>query len=211
MAAKQAKVGVIGCGNISGIYLKNARQTFDILNVAAVADIDAAKARARAEEYDVPNVYGVDELLADPAIEIVLNLTIPAAHGEVALAALEAGKHVYNEKPLALTRADGQRLLEAARAKGLRVGCAPDTFLGGGLQTCRKLIDDGWIGAPIAASAFIMSHGPESWHPDPEFFYQPGGRPHVRYGPVLPDRPGRADGADPPRHRLDQDHLPRAD
>lgn len=183
MAVQQAKVGVIGCGNISGIYLKNAREVFDILDVEAVADIDAGKARARAEEYGIRKVYGVDELLADPTIEIVLNLTIPAAHGEVALAALEAGKHVYNEKPLALSRTDGQRLLETARARGLRVGCAPDTFLGGGLQTCRKLIDDGWIGEPVAASAFFTSHGPESWHPDPEFFYQPGAGPMFDMGP----------------------------
>jgi predicted dehydrogenase len=125
----------------------------------------------------------VPELLTDPSIEAVLNLTIPRAHGEVAQAALEAGKSVYNEKPLALERAEGRRLLETARARGLLVGCAPDTFLGGGLQTCRKLIDDGWIGEPVAATAFMLSHGHETWHPDPDFYYQPGGGPMFDMGP----------------------------
>jgi predicted dehydrogenase len=113
----------------------------------------------------------------------VVNLTIPNAHGTVGLAALEAGKSVHNEKPLALTRQDGQKLLSTAQAKGLRVGCAPDTFLGAGLQTCRKLIDDGAIGEPIGATAFMTCHGHESWHPDPEFYYKVGGGPMFDMGP----------------------------
>jgi predicted dehydrogenase len=125
----------------------------------------------------------VAELLADPAIEIVINLTIPATHAEVSLAAIAAGKHVQSEKPLAISRADGQQILAAAAAKGVRLGCAPDTFLGGGLQTCRKLIDDGEIGQPVGATAFMMSGGPESWHPNPIFFYQQGAGPMFDMGP----------------------------
>ncbi|MEZ4713348.1 MAG: Gfo/Idh/MocA family oxidoreductase [Caldilineaceae bacterium] len=176
-----AKVGIIGCGNISGIYLQ-ADKKFPILQTVACADLDMARARAKAEEYGI-KAYSVDELLADPEIDIVINLTIPAAHGKVAMAAIAAGKHVYSEKPLALDRAEGRKLLEMAAAKGLRVGNAPDTFLGGGIQTCRKLIDDGWIGEPLGATAFMMSPGHERWHPDPDFFYQPGGGPMFDMGP----------------------------
>ncbi len=125
----------------------------------------------------------MDELLADPGIDLVVNLTIPAVHAEVSQRALAAGKHVYSEKPLASRRVDGAATLALAREKGLRVGSAPDTFLGGGLQTCRKLIDDGAIGEPVAAVAFMTGHGPEGWHPDPEFFYKPGAGPMFDMGP----------------------------
>jgi predicted dehydrogenase len=125
----------------------------------------------------------VDELLADPEIEIVVNLTVPHAHAQVNLAAIEAGKHVYSEKPLAVTREDGKKTLVAAREKGVLLGCAPDTLLGGGLQTCRKLIDDGAIGQPVAAVALFASRGPEAWHPNPDFFYQAGGGPLFDLGP----------------------------
>jgi predicted dehydrogenase len=182
MTASPVNVGIIGTGNISSIYLENSKR-FENFNVAACADLFVDRAQARAAEYGVPKAYSVDELLADPAIEAVINLTIPRAHGEVGLRAIEAGKHVYNEKPLALTRDEGRALLDAAAAKGLRVGCAPDTFLGGGLQTCRKLIDEGAIGQPVAATAFMLSHGPETWHPDPDFFYQPGAGPMFDMGP----------------------------
>lgn len=175
------QIGLIGCGNISGIYLK-APQTFPILNIKACADIDMARAEAKAAEHGIAAMT-VDELLRDPAIEIVVNLTIPMAHAEVALAAVEHGKSVYSEKPLALNTADGKALLARAAEQGVRVGCAPDTFLGGGLQTCRKLIDDGWIGRPIAATAFMMSHGHEHWHPNPDFYYQAGGGPMFDMGP----------------------------
>src|SRR5438128_1469059 len=175
-------VGIIGCGNISGIYLE-AGKKWDILDIVACADIDLPRARAQAAKYGIPKASGVAELLADPSIDIVINLTVPAAHAEVALAALAAGKSVYNEKPLALDREQARQMLDLAREKGLRVGCAPDTFLGGGLQTCRKLIDDGVIGEPIGASAFMMSHGPEGWHPNPAFFYQPGAGPMFDLGP----------------------------
>ncbi|MBI2941042.1 MAG: Gfo/Idh/MocA family oxidoreductase [Chloroflexi bacterium] len=181
MTAK-VKIGIVGCGTISATYLRVAR-TFEVLDVVACADILVERAQARAAEYGVPTACTVEELLADPSIEVVVNLTIPRAHGEVALAAIAAGKSVYNEKPLAVTREEGQRILRGARERGVRVGCAPDTFLGGGIQTCRKLIDDGQIGEPVAAVAFMLGHGHESWHPDPDFYYQPGGGPMFDMGP----------------------------
>lgn len=180
---KKVKVGIVGCGNISGIYLKNCTQTFSILEVAAVADLIPERARAKAEEFGIPKACTVDELLADPEIEIVINLTTPKIHTEVNLLALNAGKNVYAEKPLAVEREDGKKVLELAKSKGLLVGNAPDTFLGGGIQTCRKLIEDGWIGEPVAATAFMTCHGHESWHPDPEFYYEIGGGPMLDMGP----------------------------
>jgi predicted dehydrogenase len=176
------KVGIIGCGNISPIYFK-AGQTFEILEIVACADLDVERAQMRAQEFNIPKACSVPELLNDPEIEMVINLTVPNAHAEVHLMALAAGKHVYGEKPLAVKLEDGQKILALAREKGLRVGSAPDTFLGGGLQTCRKLIDEGWIGEPIGATAFMMKHGPESWHPNPDFFYQVGGGPMFDMGP----------------------------
>jgi predicted dehydrogenase len=175
------KVGIIGTGNISGIYFKNGKR-FESMEVAACADLDVDRARAKAQEHGV-RAMTVEELLADPDIQMVINLTIPQAHAEVSLKALESGKHVYSEKPLAVTREEGRRILELARSKGLRVGCAPDTFLGGGLQTCIKLIEDGWIGFPIGAAAFMTGEGPEGWHPSPEPFYRKGGGPMFDMGP----------------------------
>ena len=177
----RTNIGIVGCGNISGIYLKSD-QVFEDLHIVGCADVDQARAAARAAEYNI-RAYSVAELLADPAIKIVVNLTIPAAHAEVATAALQAGKATYSEKPFALTREDGRKLLDLAAGKGLRIGCAPDTFLGGGLQTCRKLVDEGVIGELVAATAFMMSHGHESWHPNPEFYYQRGGGPMFDMGP----------------------------
>lgn len=175
-------IGIVGCGNISSTYLRVA-PTFDILEVAAVADVLPDLARTRAAEFNIKRVLTVDELLADPSISIVVNLTPPAAHASIALRALEAGKSVYNEKPLAIKRADAQRMLQTAKGRKLLVGCAPDTFMGAGLQTCRKLIDDGAIGRPIAATAFMLGRGPEPWHPNPDFFYQVGGGPMFDMGP----------------------------
>jgi len=182
MADSVVKVGIIGCGNISAAYFKGCA-FFDNVEIVACSDLDVSRAQSRAEEYDIPKACDVATLLADPEIEIVINLTIPGAHAEVALQVIEAGKSVYNEKPLALSREDGQQVLERAKAKGVLVGCAPDTFLGAGIQTCRKLLDDGWIGEPVAANAFFTSHGPEGWHPDPNFFYQPGAGPMFDMGP----------------------------
>ena len=177
---KKTGVGIIGCGNISGIYCK-AGQTFEILRTVACADLIPERAKERAKEFNVPKAVSVAELLADPEVEIVLNLTIPKVHAEVALAALAAGKHVHGEKPLAVNRKDGAKILAAAKAAKRRVGSAPDTFFGAGIQTCRKLIDDGWIGEPIGATAFMMCHGHETWHPDPDFYYQIGAGRHVQH------------------------------
>jgi predicted dehydrogenase len=182
MPTSGVNIGVIGCGAISGIYMQNGK-LFDILNIVACADLDMDRAQAKAAQYGIPRACSVEELLADPEVETVINLTIPAAHATIALAAIDAGKSVYNEKPLAISREDGRQLLSAADARGLLVGCAPDTFLGAGLQTCRKLIDDGWIGRPVAATAFMMGRGPENWHPNPDFFYQTGGGPMFDMGP----------------------------
>ncbi len=181
MAPKKLSVGVVGCGDISQIYLQNMH-TFDVLTCKACADILPERAKARAKEFDIQRMP-VEALLADPEIDIVVNLTVPKAHAEVNLAALKAGKHVYTEKPFAVQRSDGLRTIEYARQQGLRVGCAPDTFLGGGLQTCRKLIDEGAIGYPVAAVAFMLGHGMETWHPNPEFFYKTGGGPMLDMGP----------------------------
>ena len=179
---KKIRIGVIGCGNISDIYLTNLRE-LESLEVVAVADLNQEKAVEKAKKYEIPHVFRVEELLECEAIDLVLNLTIPEAHAEVSLRALEAGKHVYGEKPLAISLEDGKKVLAKAKEKGLLVGGAPDTFLGGGLQTCKKLILDGVIGEPVAATAFMMNHGPENWHPDPEFFYQPGAGPMFDMGP----------------------------
>ncbi|MBL8094441.1 MAG: Gfo/Idh/MocA family oxidoreductase [Anaerolineales bacterium] len=174
-------VGVIGCGNISEIYLKNLAR-FSVLRAVAVADLDPVRAEARARQFGM-TARSVDDLLASDDIDLVINLTIPAAHAEISQRALAAGKHVHTEKPLAINRADGVRILALAAERGLRVGGAPDTFLGAGGQTCRALIDNGAIGVPVAATAFMVGHGPEPWHPDPEFFYKPGGGPLLDMGP----------------------------
>ncbi|MBO9610671.1 MAG: Gfo/Idh/MocA family oxidoreductase [Paenibacillaceae bacterium] len=178
---RKVKAGIIGCGNISSVYLDKGK-SFDSFEVTACADLDLARAQARAEEYGI-RACSVEQLLADPDIEIIMNLTIPLAHAAVCLQALEAGKHVYVEKPLAATREEGQKILSLAESKGLRVGSAPDTFLGGGIQTCRKLIDDGVIGTPVAAIAFYPGSGHEGWHPDPAFYYDIGGGPMFDMGP----------------------------
>ena len=178
---EKLKVGIIGTGNISGIYFQNGKR-FESMEVVACADIDVERAKEKAAEHGVRG-YSVDELLADPEIQMVINLTVPQAHAPVSMRALEAGKHAYSEKPFSVTREEGKQLLELAASKGLRVGCAPDTFLGGGVQTSIKLIEDGWIGTPIGATAFMLSGGPENWHPAPEFFYQTGGGPMFDMGP----------------------------
>jgi predicted dehydrogenase len=176
------KVGVVGCGNISDIYLESPHK-FPFFDVAAVADLDLERAKAKAEKHSVLRVLSVDQLISDPEIDVVLNLTIPAAHYSVCAAAIEHGKHVYVEKPLSITLEEGRSLISTAAKQGVKVGCAPDTFLGGGLQTCRQLIDEGKIGTPVAAAGFMLGHGPEGWHPDPEFFYKVGAGPLFDMGP----------------------------
>jgi predicted dehydrogenase len=174
-------IGIIGCGNISEAYLK-AASYFPILDIRGIADIRREAAEARASQFGL-RAMSVDEMLADPSIQIVVNLTIPAAHVEVGLRALAAGKHVHSEKPLGLTTAEARPLLHMAKERGLRVGCAPDTFLGGSHQTCRKLIDEGMIGRPLAGSAYFMCPGHERWHPNPAFYYAKGGGPMLDMGP----------------------------
>jgi predicted dehydrogenase len=176
------RVRLVGCGAISGAYL-SAAPSFPVMKIIACADLSREAAERKATEFHVPRVCTVDELLADPTIDVVLNLTVPRAHADVALRALGAGKHTYSEKPLGITRDEGRQILDLARARGLRVGCAPDTFLGAGVQTARKLIDDGAIGRPVAFTAFCMSRGHESWHPSPEFYYERGGGPMFDMGP----------------------------
>lgn len=180
---KKIKAGIVGCGVISDIYLKNLTEVFKNIELIACADLFVEKAKEKCQQYSIPNAYTVDEIMADSDIEMILNLTIPQAHTEINMRALKAGKHVYCEKPLALNREDAHKVLEYSESKGLLVGCAPDTFLGAGIQTCRKIIDDGWIGKPIAATAFMSCHGHESWHAAPEFYYKAGGGPMLDMGP----------------------------
>jgi predicted dehydrogenase len=184
MAAPAGPVGVavIGCGTISHQYLRNLT-SFPDLRVLCCADLDPGRAREQAAAYGVPGAGPAAEALQRPDVEIIVNLTIPAAHADVTAAALAAGKSVWTEKPLALDTAAGQSLLAAADRAGLRLGCAPDTVLGAGLQTARRLVDEGAIGAPLTALALMQDSGPERWHPDPQFLYQRGAGPLFDLGP----------------------------
>lgn len=175
-------VALVGAGVISTQYL-TALSSFPDVRVLAVADLDTARARTRADAFGVPVAGDVASVLAIPEVEIVVNLTVPAAHAEVAEAALRAGKHVYGEKPLALTPADGARILAEARSRGLRVGSAPDTFLGAGLQSAARALRAGVIGEPVSVTAVTQGPGPESWHPSPEFLFQYGAGPLFDIGP----------------------------
>ncbi|MBM4165057.1 MAG: Gfo/Idh/MocA family oxidoreductase [Lentisphaerae bacterium] len=179
---KKLRVGVVGCGKISGIYFKNIPH-FDALELSACADLNRERADAAAKEYKIPRVLDTEALLSDKDIDVVLNLTVPQAHVSVNLKAIENGKHVFVEKPFALSLAEGQKVLDLAKQKGVLVGCAPDTVLGGGYQTVRRELDAGAIGRPTSAMAFMLCHGHESWHPDPEFYYLKGGGPMLDMGP----------------------------
>ena len=176
-------VGIIGTGDIAPAYMRGCAP-FDVIEIAACADILPDKAIAFAGAYNL-KALPIRELLARDDIDIVINATPPGAHAEVALQIFQAGKHVYSEKPLAIDRAEAETVLRAASRAGLRVGCAPDALLGGGNQTARNAIDSGMIGQPIAATAFFQGHGPESWHPNPDFFYQRGGGPLLDMGPYF--------------------------
>ena len=174
-------IGIIGTGNISDAYLRAAPR-FPVLQILACADANADVARSKANQWGIEPL-SVEDLLADPRIDIVLNLTTPQHHVDIGLRALAAGKHIYAEKPLAVTLADGVRLRNAARQSGLRAGSAPDTFLGGSHQTARASLDAGAIGAVVAGTAHMMVPGHEAWHPNPDFYYQPGGGPILDMGP----------------------------
>ena len=179
--AGPARVGIIGCGDVTNLYLPGTAR-FDNIELAACADMDSARAAALAERGGFP-AMPVEALLADPSIEIALVLTPPVAHAAISRAAIAAGKHVYSEKPLATSRADAAAILDDARRAGVRVGAAPDTFLGGGVRTARDLIDEGAIGTPQVATASVAHLGPESWHPNPGIFYGIGGGPLLDIGP----------------------------
>jgi predicted dehydrogenase len=176
------RIGIVGTGVISGTYLDHLAKLPGV-EVVAVADLDVTRAQAVAEKNPGIRALSSDDLLADPDVEIVLNLTIPAAHAPVHMAALQAGKHVYGEKPLAVNLAEAEPLLKVAAANNLRIGCAPDTVLGTGTQTARVALDRGDIGVPTAATASFVTPGHELWHPAPEFYYQPGGGPLLDMGP----------------------------
>jgi predicted dehydrogenase len=179
--ARKLKVGVVGCGNISATYFKYA-PLFRGLEIAACADLDMGLAEARAKEHGV-KAMTPDALLASPGIDIVLNLTVPSAHFAVSMAAVKAGKHVYSEKPLTLSLKDGLALKAATERRGVKLACAPDTILGGAHQLARKAVDEGAIGKVTAGTAVIMGHGMEHWHPNPDFFFKPGGGPVLDMGP----------------------------
>lgn len=178
------KIGIVGVGDISGIYLENITHMFKEIEVIGVCDLVREKAQRAAEKYNIPKLYqNMHQMFADDKVDIVLNLTRPYEHFQVSKEALEAGKNVYSEKPLAATLEEGKELVRIAQQKNLLLGGAPDTFMGAGIQTCRKLIDDGYIGTPVGAAAFMICRGHESWHPDPEFYYKHGGGPMMDMGP----------------------------
>ncbi len=175
------RIGIVGCGSISAAYLRNA-PLFRGVAVTACADINTEAAARRAAEYGLRQL-GVDSLIADPDVDLVLNLTVPAAHFDISMAALAAGKHVFTEKPLAVTAALGRELVAAAKARGLALGSAPDTFLGAAGRLARQMMEDGRIGTPVTGTAFMLGRGMEHWHPDPGFYYQPGAGPVMDMGP----------------------------
>lgn len=188
------RAAIVGCGDISGIYIRNILHQFDNVELIGLYNRTRAKAEAAREKIrqeieegldaPLPRVYdSLEEVLRDEEVQVVLNLTPPAAHFGITKACLLAGKHVYTEKPLGITFEEGEELLKLAEEKGLQVCGAPDTFMGAGLQTCRKLIDEGAIGDVIGGSSMIICRGHENWHPNPAFFYQAGGGPMLDLGP----------------------------
>ena len=176
------RVGLIGTGRISDIYLQTCAR-YDVIDIVACSSLDLNESRVKAAQYGINRVCTPAEIYSDPEIDAILNLTIPAAHAEVSLAALEASKHVYTEKPLVSCLADGKQVLELAASTNLVVGSAPDTFLGGRWQTVRKLLDNEFIGRPTGVAAFVGSHGTERHNPNPDFYYQKGGGPLLDLGP----------------------------
>ena len=176
-------IGLVGCGAISGIYFQNLSTLFPNTRIVACCDLNEEKAKAAAQQWNIPKVATFEEMLADPDIDTILNLTIPRAHYSLCKQALLAGKNAYVEKPLALTYAEGKELVELAEEKGLYLGCAPDTFLGAGIQTCKALIDGGAIGRPVSGAAYMMWWGNEYYRPDADFYYDVGGGPLYDMGP----------------------------
>ncbi len=179
--ARTLGIGIIGAGNISSTYLKLA-PLFKGIKIRAIADINSSAASARASEYGI-EARTIDALLASDDIDLIVNLTVPDAHFDVSKRILGAGKHLYSEKPLTLSLKDGLELQKLAERKGLKAGCAPDTYLGGAHQLARKLVDEGEVGTITSGTAHVMSHGMEHWHPNPDFFFRPGGGPILDLGP----------------------------
>ncbi|TDL33127.1 Gfo/Idh/MocA family oxidoreductase [Jeotgalibacillus sp. S-D1] len=176
------RVGIIGAGNISDIYLA-APSKFKNIELAGIADLLSHKAKEKADLFNIQFYETPAALMEDPSIEVIVNLTIPSAHAEINLAALDHGKHVYSEKPLATRYEDGKKIIEKAKALNLRVGVAPDTILGAGVQTALQLVNNDKIGKIVGAKAFMMGSGPEGWHPNPAFFYETGAGPLFDMGP----------------------------
>lgn len=181
MKKEPLRIGIVGCGNISLAYLTNA-PLFSGIQMVACADLNAEASALRARNYELTQM-SVDAILADQSIDLILNLTIPAAHYDISIRALKAGKHVFSEKPLGVTATEGRALVTAAAERGLSIGSAPDTFMGPSGRLARQLLNDGAIGTPITGTAFMMGRGMEHWHPDPAFYYQPGAGPMMDMGP----------------------------
>ncbi|MBQ0104623.1 MAG: Gfo/Idh/MocA family oxidoreductase, partial [Armatimonadetes bacterium] len=179
---EKTKVGIIGCGNILWAYMKG-NEIFNQIEMVGCADILPEKAKEAEEKYGIKAYNTVEDLLANPEIEIVVNITVPKAHAEVDRQILNAGKHVFSEKPMAVEVDDAKDVLALAESKGLRVGCAPDTFMGAGTQTCIKLINEGWIGDVVAVNANMIGGSPMGWHPNPDFFFKKGAGPMLDMGP----------------------------
>lgn len=173
-------IGIIGCGNISSAYLQLAPQFRD-LNFVVCSDLNMEAAKLQAAEFAI-KAMSVDDMLSDPSIEVVVNLTVPSAHFDVSKKILEADKHVYSEKPFVLSYEEGLFLLTLAESKGKKIGSAPDTFLGGAHQSARAVIDSGKVGEIVGGSCHFMNHGMEDWHPNPDFFYERGGGPMLDMG-----------------------------
>ena len=169
------RVGIIGCGNISETYFE-CQNLFNNFNVVACADINIEAAKKSAEKYNV-NAFSVDDILSNEDVDLIINLTIPAAHKEIIMKSLKAGKHCFSEKPLAMSFSEGLEISDLANSKNLYVGCAPDTFLGAAGQKARSLIEDNSIGNVVLGTFNLMSHGMEHWHPNPDFFFKPGAGP----------------------------------
>jgi predicted dehydrogenase len=177
---KPVTIGIVGCGHISETYLRNAK-LFQCLRVKSCADLISERAKAKADRHGI-HAASVEEIIADPDIELVMNLTVPTAHYDLGRRIVGGAKHLYSEKPFCISVEQAKHLLDEAKRRNVRVGSAPDTFLGGGHQNARGLIDAGAIGRPIAGIAYVMSHGMEDWHPNPEFFFKPGGGPLLDMG-----------------------------
>lgn len=181
---EKTKVGIIGCGNISDLYFHNLTHRFgDDIEVISCSDIYLKKAEMQAKKYGVSRVYSVEDMLNDSDVEIVINITVPQAHTEINRAAIKAGKHVFCEKPLALTFEEAKETVRLAEEHHVQIACAPDTFLGAGIQTCRQLLDEGWIGHVTAGTANFVWPGHEIWHPSPAFYYKKGAGPMFDMGP----------------------------